>query len=186
MPLKMRPTGLGHGVYKDDIDYAVLCGEWCIGRIYQTRTAPSLCAGSGRCTHLASLGKCGPRTKWRRWKWRRRKGGAKAPNLRDKLSQAFLTAFDADFHEHGVDVIQQLRLKDPVRYAELAGRLIMAVEQPADPNSYASCQSEEEICRKLLAQVGVADDQLTPDMLRLAEEANLEFVNRLIGIGGGH
>ena len=21
MPLKMRPTGLGHGVYKDDVDY---------------------------------------------------------------------------------------------------------------------------------------------------------------------
>ena len=24
MPLKMRPTGLGHGVYKDDVDYGVL------------------------------------------------------------------------------------------------------------------------------------------------------------------
>ena len=40
MPLKMRPTRLGHGVYKDDIDYGVFCGEWCIGRIYQTRTGP--------------------------------------------------------------------------------------------------------------------------------------------------
>ena len=40
MPLKMRPTGLGHGVYKDDTDYGVFCGEWCIGRIYQTRTGP--------------------------------------------------------------------------------------------------------------------------------------------------
>jgi hypothetical protein len=37
MPLKMRPTGLGHGVYKDDLDYGVFCGEWCIGPIYQTR-----------------------------------------------------------------------------------------------------------------------------------------------------
>jgi hypothetical protein len=40
MALKMRPTGLGHGVYKDDIDYGV-CGGWCIGRIYQTRTGPN-------------------------------------------------------------------------------------------------------------------------------------------------
>ena len=40
MPLKMRPTGLGHGVYKDVPDYGVFCGEWCIGRIYQTRTGP--------------------------------------------------------------------------------------------------------------------------------------------------
>ena len=41
MPLKMRPTGLGHGVYKDVPDYGVYCGEWCIGRIYETRTGPA-------------------------------------------------------------------------------------------------------------------------------------------------
>ena len=40
MPLKMRPTGLGHGVYKDNVDYGVFSGEWCIGRIYETRTGP--------------------------------------------------------------------------------------------------------------------------------------------------
>jgi hypothetical protein len=40
MALKMRPTGLGHGVYKDVPDYGVFCGEWCIGRIYETRTGP--------------------------------------------------------------------------------------------------------------------------------------------------
>ncbi len=68
MPLKMRPTGLGHGVYKDVPDYSVFCGGWCIGRIYQTRT------GSGRCTHLASPGRCGPQTKWRRWTKPRRSG----------------------------------------------------------------------------------------------------------------
>ena len=38
MPLKMRPTGLGHGVYKDNVDYGVFCGEWCIGRIYENRS----------------------------------------------------------------------------------------------------------------------------------------------------
>jgi hypothetical protein len=40
MPLKMRPTGLGHGVYKGSIDYSVFSGEWCIGRIYETRSGP--------------------------------------------------------------------------------------------------------------------------------------------------
>jgi hypothetical protein len=40
MALKMRPTGLGHGVYKDVPDYGVFCGEWCIGRIYEKRGAP--------------------------------------------------------------------------------------------------------------------------------------------------
>jgi hypothetical protein len=40
MVLKMRPTGLGHGVYKDVPDYSIFCGDWCIGRIYETRTGP--------------------------------------------------------------------------------------------------------------------------------------------------
>jgi hypothetical protein len=46
MPLKMRPTGLGSGHYKDVPDYGIYCGEWCIGRIYETRTGPARCAGS--------------------------------------------------------------------------------------------------------------------------------------------
>jgi hypothetical protein len=37
MTLTMRPTGLGHGVYKDAIDYAVFRGAWNIGRIYERR-----------------------------------------------------------------------------------------------------------------------------------------------------
>ena len=37
MALTMRPTGLGHGVYKDAIDYAVFSGAWNIGRIYERR-----------------------------------------------------------------------------------------------------------------------------------------------------
>jgi hypothetical protein len=41
MPLKMRPTGLGHGVYKDDVDYGVFCGEWCIGRPIRRAPDPS-------------------------------------------------------------------------------------------------------------------------------------------------
>ena len=40
VPLTMRPTGLGSGHYKDVPDYAVCCGNWCIGRIYETRTGP--------------------------------------------------------------------------------------------------------------------------------------------------
>jgi hypothetical protein len=40
MPLAMRPTGLGLGVYKDKIDYSVLSGGREIGCIYQTRGGP--------------------------------------------------------------------------------------------------------------------------------------------------
>ncbi len=47
MPLKLRPTGLGHGVYKDVPDYGVFCGEWCIGRIYETRSELEAVEGVG-------------------------------------------------------------------------------------------------------------------------------------------
>jgi hypothetical protein len=40
MALKMRPTGLSSGFYKDTVDYSVFCGEWCIGRIYENRSGP--------------------------------------------------------------------------------------------------------------------------------------------------
>jgi hypothetical protein len=37
-PHKLRPTGLGSGIDKDRPDYAVYCGDWDVGRIYQTRS----------------------------------------------------------------------------------------------------------------------------------------------------
>jgi hypothetical protein len=40
MSLTMRPIGLGFGIDKDRADYTVYCGEWEIGRIYQTRGGP--------------------------------------------------------------------------------------------------------------------------------------------------
>ena len=39
MALTMRPTGLGSGVYKDDIDYSVFSGMWLIGRITSARAS---------------------------------------------------------------------------------------------------------------------------------------------------
>ena len=36
----MRPTGLGHGAYKDDPDFVVYSGAWQIGRIYERRGFP--------------------------------------------------------------------------------------------------------------------------------------------------
>jgi hypothetical protein len=37
LALKLRPTGLGHGVYKDDIDFGAFSGEWLIGRIFEQK-----------------------------------------------------------------------------------------------------------------------------------------------------
>ena len=79
MALTMRPTGLGHGVYKNDIDYSVFCGEWCIGRIYENRSGPedqrwfwALHPQAGRKIYELP-------TKWPRWK-RPRQSSRRAGN----------------------------------------------------------------------------------------------------------
>jgi hypothetical protein len=74
MPLKMRPTGLGHGVYKDAPDYGIYCGEWCIGRIYETRTgafhAPSKPGELRTSNHVATLDEAKAEfdASWKQWK----------------------------------------------------------------------------------------------------------------------
>jgi hypothetical protein len=68
----MRPTSLGHGVYKDDIDYGVFCGGWCTGRIYEQRTGPKELRCSGRCMHPADEKPCARQIGQRRLKWSRR------------------------------------------------------------------------------------------------------------------
>jgi hypothetical protein len=82
MPLKMRPTGLGSSFYKDNVDYGIYCGEWCIGRIYETRTGPAdlrwfwaLHAPGGRETLRASnrvptleIAKAEFEASWKQWK----------------------------------------------------------------------------------------------------------------------
>lgn len=40
MALTMRPSGLGSGIDADRPDYAVFCGGWSIGRIYEVRRGP--------------------------------------------------------------------------------------------------------------------------------------------------
>ena len=90
MALSMRPTGLGAGtVYKDDVDYGVFTGEWCIGRIYENRNrfGPedlkwfwAFHAPSNRVT-------CEFRIKWQRWKVRRR--NSKRHGWRGKRGQSW-------------------------------------------------------------------------------------------------
>ena len=67
MPLKMRPTGLGHGVYKDVPDYGIFCGEWCIGRIYETRTGPADLRWFWALHAPSKPGDCAPQIRRRRW-----------------------------------------------------------------------------------------------------------------------
>jgi hypothetical protein len=57
-PHKLRPPGLGSGIDKDRSDCTVYCGEWEVGRIYETRGGPeslrlATCTGFGEASSPA-------------------------------------------------------------------------------------------------------------------------------------
>jgi hypothetical protein len=104
---------------------------------------------------------------------------SREPSLRDKLSAKFLAAFEADFAENGVEVIQKLREKYPQHYAELGARLIASTEEPAGPTDFSDCQSQEDIGRKLLMQLGLGEYQITDRMCQQAVDANEKLITAL-------
>jgi hypothetical protein len=100
-------------------------------------------------------------------------------SLREKLSAAYLEAFEADFAENGVAAIQQLREKSPEKYSDIAARLIAATE-PTLQNDFSTCNSQEDIARKLLHSVGFSE----PDDASIQEavELNNKFIADLEAI----
>jgi hypothetical protein len=72
-----------------------------------------------------------------------RKAKATEPSLRERLSQSYLEAFEADFRAHGISVLEQLREKSPEKYAEIASRLIAASEPK--PDGFENAKTMQEI-----------------------------------------
>ena len=114
-----------------------------------------------------------------------KKPKTKEPSLRDKLSQLFDEALLANFAAKGASVIEQMCKDDPTRYAELVGKRIMAADPK--PDGFESCDSVEELGRKLLKSVGLDNEEaITPDMIQAAIAAQDEFVAQLARIAGGN
>jgi hypothetical protein len=109
-----------------------------------------------------------------------------SPSARDKLSSAFVEALEKDWAEHGSEVIQQIRLDNPVKYGELIARLIPMDANPVSANNFSHCKSIEDIGRQLLLQVGVEEIAITPSMIQAAIAANDALVARLEQIAQGN
>jgi hypothetical protein len=80
-----------------------------------------------------------------------KKPKASEPSLRSKLFRAL----ESDFESHGVETIKKLRETHPDKYVDIAARLVAVIEQSS--SGYDDCQSREDIARKLLQSVGLAD-----------------------------
>src|SRR5262249_27662863 len=111
-----------------------------------------------------------------------KKPQAGEPSLRNKLSQAFLEALEADFREYGNGVIETMRQKDPTRYAELAGKFILTAEQSPAGLDFKSAKSMQDIGKKLMQSVGMDERTITAEMVQAAIDANNEFIAQLEGI----
>jgi hypothetical protein len=107
-----------------------------------------------------------------------------SPSTRDKLASGFVEALEKDWAEHGSEVIQQIRLDNPVKYGELIARLVPMDANLPSANDFPSCQSMEDIGRKLLKSVG--RDEATDDMVELAIKANDAFIAELERIAQGN
>jgi hypothetical protein len=108
------------------------------------------------------------------------------PSTRDKLSSAFVEALEKDWVEHGSEVIQQIRLDNPVKYGELIARLIPIDANVVSTSDFNQAKSMHDIGRGLLKQVGLHEDAITDQMIEQAIAANDELVARLEQIAQGN
>ena len=106
-----------------------------------------------------------------------RKPKTSEPSLRDKLSAAFLEAFQSDFEANGVAAIEQLRLKSPEKYSEIATRLIAASEPPPVGVDFTTANSMQDIGLRLLQSIGHVSP--TQEDIQAAIEANNAFIAKL-------
>ena len=72
------------------------------------------------------------------------------PSTRDKLSASFLKAFQNDFETYGGETIEKLREESPSKYAEIAAKLIAAIEPRGE--GFDSCRTKEELGRAAAMQ----------------------------------
>jgi hypothetical protein len=99
--------------------------------------------------------------------------------LVDQLSVP-LRDFVKDFRANSANVLQQVREGSPEKTLELSTKLasLVATLRP-EPSEMSKARSADEIAIALLKSVGLAESQITEDMIQSAIEANETLIARL-------
>lgn len=111
-----------------------------------------------------------------------KKSKSTEPSLRDRLTSALLEALERDWVEHGTVVITAVRESAPAKYAELIVRLVPVESSLIAPGDFSQCNSEEDIAKRLLAQVGMLDSDIMAEDVEAATRANAAFIDTLLQI----
>jgi len=61
-------------------------------------------------------------------------GPGRPKGARNKLSSAFIQTLSDDFEEHGIEVVQQVRIEQPAKYLDVVGRLMPRLMELSGPD----------------------------------------------------
>ncbi len=94
-------------------------------------------------------------------KWKPGQSGnpnGKPYGTRDRLTTQFIQKLSADFHDHGVKAIQDVRKDDPTAYLRLVASLVpkevrLSKENPLDQ------YTDDEVAALLTAAAGLVEDE---------------------------
>jgi hypothetical protein len=105
----------------------------------------------------------------------KQKTGGRAKGVRNRLSQAFLEGFAADFEQHGAEVIKIVRVEKPAEYLKTVAYLMPKEFEITETHLMEIPDAELDqfidFARRRIAEgardIGGREDQTTPEMLDL-------------------
>src|SRR5262245_34973143 len=107
----------------------------------------------------------------------RRKAQKPTVDPRKKLTGDFVAALQADWNQHGAEIIEMLRKKAPTKYAEIISRFALPDPWMDEPSAYSEAKSMDDVGRIHLSQVGIDDP--TDKQVEMALAAHNRFIQEL-------
>jgi hypothetical protein len=104
-------------------------------------------------------------------------------DLRQKLTADFVAALQADWGEHGKEIIEALRTRAPTKYAEILSPFMTPEPVPA-PGGFGQCPTMEDPPPALIAGRCYRHGH-NPSMIEQAIAAHDALIDQLQGIASG-
>jgi len=109
-------------------------------------------------------------------------GGGRSKGSRNKLSEAFLSALDADFEQHGPDVITKVRIEKPDVYLKVVANLMPArleaqLEAKIDVGDFSDT-SIDEVLELVAKEAGLENALMLAEMFKV--EVPDDFTERVL------
>jgi hypothetical protein len=106
-------------------------------------------------------------------------------DIRRDLTTSFITRLRDKWLQVGDQVLDELAAKQPEKFALIVSQVVpREMLLTGGKGDFSECQSQADIGRKLLEQIGL--DSPRQDQIERAAEENVSFIARLESIASGH